>query len=512
MCNDHGTQDTVCPFIYILSYYERYGSLNHCSLTIDGPLSLLYRGVVMYNFQFGNQWIGKCFVCKKEDDEYNTSRLLCETCVERYNDHSFFVNVLKRLPSFFATILPEVKDIKEEDLHQGFKDILISSGHDRADAEPRRFFKSFFRRKLRLPCGQPSLFEVKSLAEFSGLGGVWTLDLSPYVWSGTLKDLKSWAVLSLAIERNIKHLALWTAGNAGLSLAKLVHRWNATAPEEERKTVYCLVDSSAPPEIVVALRALQCSVAPIATGAGAILSREHLFNVVNSLSDGNAEKDGYWQVTDGWDGMGPFMYSILARQALHFLRNNLEKKNIFKDAEIYIILPIGTGNLLLGFVKGMERVVETGGKRAKIVAAVPWGDHMMVPFLKEKVKSNGGPKIRSQPPEAPKLTGFYSPLSPCLWQLSRDDDFNHVDAVELIEVDLASQVEAAAHVLSPSGLTIAAEPSALLSFGALKDLAQIIKKEGKDPENSVALVVNSGFGIMEIKEQKFYTESIFAFR
>ena len=464
----------------------------------------------MTAIEFGNQWVGKCFVCENVSS-YRTDNLLCEKCVEKYDNLDFFRGVHKRLPSFFGTILPEVEGIPEKNLHKGFKDLFLGVSRDGINAVPRNLLEKVFKYKLLLPCGQPSLFEVKSLTEFSGLDAVWTLDLSPYIWSGTLKDLKSWAVLSLAIEHNIKHLALWTAGNAGFSLAKLVHRWNATVSETERKTVYCMVDAFAPPEIVVTLRSLQCRVAPIATGSGAILSREHLYNVVNSLA-GEEVKENYWQVTDGWDGVGTFMYSILAQQCLYFLQRELRRRKNLKNANIYIILPVGTGNLLLGFVKGMERVEGTGGKRAKVVAALPYGDHIMKPFLQKKGEPNGGPKMRSEPPEAPKLTGFYSPLSPCLWHLSRDQDFNHPNAVEFIEVDRASQIEVASHVLSPTHQTIASEPSALIAFGALKELSQIIRKEGKDQENSVALVVNSGFGLMEIKEQEFYTKSIFAFR
>lgn len=465
----------------------------------------------MAAIEFGNQWVGRCFVCGEVYPSYNTDNLLCQKCVEKYDSHDFFKGVHKRLPSFFGTILPEVEGIPDEKIHQGFKDLFISSGREGVNAGPRHLLEKVFPQELLLPCGQPSLLEAKSLTEFSGLGGAWTLDLSPYIWSGTLKDLKSWGVLSLAIEHNIKHLALWTAGNAGFSLAKLVHRWNATVSEAERKTVYCLVDSSAPPEIVVTLRSLQCSVAPISTGSGAILSKEHLYHVVNSLASGKA-KENYWQVTDGWDGVGTFMYSLLARQSLYFLQRELGKNESLKSADVYIILPVGTGNLLLGFIRGMECVEKAGGKRAKVVAALPYGENIMKPFLPKTEELNGGPKMRSEPPEAPKLTGFYSPLSPCLWHLSLDQDFGHMNAVEFIKVDRASQIEAAAHVLSPAYRSVASEPSAMIAFGALKELAQKIRKEGKNQENSVAMVVNSGFGLMEIKEQEFYTKSIFAFR
>lgn len=455
-------------------------------------------------FQFGAQWQSRCFVCGASDPQYRTNKRLCEQCVERYRHHRFFRDV-SDLTSCFATFMPETEGITERAMHQGFNDLLLGSGD--GGVGPIKLLKRAFPSGMPLPCGQPVLFPMKRLAQFAGFGGMWALDLSPYIWSGTLKDLRSWAVLSLAIEHRINHLALWTAGNAGYSLAKLVHRWNATVPNKERKTVYCLVDAFAPPEMVVTLRSLQCRVASISTGSGTILLREQLYHVVASLTD---EHKNYWQVTDGWDGVGVFMYSLLARQCFHFLRNKLREVRKLELADVYIILPLGTGNFLLGFIRGMEQI---GEGRAKVVAALPYGDHMMIPFLPTETEMNDRPRMRRDAPEAPKLTGFYSPLSPCLWHLAQDRDFDHLGAVEFIEVDRAAQIEAAARVLGPAEvMTVAAEPSALIAFGALKQLAQRIRDHGKDLERSVALVVNSGFGIMGMKEQEFYTKSIFAFR
>ncbi len=458
-------------------------------------------------FSFSKQWQARCFLCGASYERYRTDDRHCKQCQDRYRQHKFFRDV-SDLASCFATIMPEAEGINERLLRRGFRDLFLGSSVGDSDLILRMLFgKGVFSHELSLPCGQPVLFEIKHLAQFAGFKSAWTLDLSPYIWSGTLKDLRSWAVLSLAIEHRIKHLALWTAGNAGYSLAKLVHRWNATVQDERmRKTVYCLVDAFAPPEMVVTLRSLQCRVAPISTGSGAILSREQLYHVVASLA--GAPKN-YWQVTDGWDGIGVFMYSLLARQCLHFLRNQLRAQRL-ASADIYIVLPLGTGNLLLGFVRGMERV---GEGRAKIVAAVPYGDHMMIPFLPKEAEVNDRPRMRRVAPVAPKLTGFYSPLSPCLWHLTQDRDFGHLGAVEFIEVDRAAQIEAAARVLCPAEtMTIAAEPSALIAFGAVKQLAQRIRDHGRNPGNSVVLVVNSGFGIMGVEEQEFYTKSIFAFR
>lgn len=267
-------------------------------------------------FVFGTQWRGRCFVCGASYPRYHTDDRLCSQCVDRYRKHGFFRDVFD-LKACFVTILPEAIGIPERALQRGFTDLFLGSGE--ADSDPLRLSEEkTFPRDPQLPCGRPVLFEADPLARFSGFKHAWILDMSPYLWSGTLKDLKSWAVLSVALEHNIRHLALWTAGNAGLSLAKLVHRWNvAQQDEQKRRIVHCLVDTMVPPEVVVGLRSLQCRVAPISTGAGAVLSREQLYNVVVSLVDG---VDSYWQVTDGWDGVGVFMYSLLARQTIFWLR------------------------------------------------------------------------------------------------------------------------------------------------------------------------------------------------
>lgn len=175
-----------------------------------------------------------------------------------------------------------------------------------------------------------------------------------------------------------------------------------------------------------------------------------------------------------------------------------------------MVLPLGTGNLLLGFARGTEWA--KGERQCKLVAAVPFEDNVMTPFFPIEREVIGLPRMRRVKPVAPKLTGFYSPLSPCLWHLTQNRDFSDRRAVEFVEVDRASQIEAAARVFAlTGGEAVASEPSALIAFGALKQLSQQIRDHGMKPEQSVVLVVNSGFGIMGAEEQEFYTKSIFAF-
>lgn len=456
-------------------------------------------------FEFGTQWRSRCFLCGAVSPKYRTDDRLCKECVDRYRKVRFFDDV-HDLKECFVTVLPDIEGFPYQALRRQFSDVLLGSGRTLSD--PADLFAGVFPNRPSLPCGQPVLFEAEPLARFAGLGNVQVLDLSLYLWSGTLKDLRSWAVLAVAIEKNIRDLAVWTAGNAGYSLAKIVHRWNAMQPDErQRKIVHCLVDTTAPPEVVVTLRSLQSRVAPISTGSGAILSRDQVYHVVASLGELD---DGYWQVTDGWDGVGVFMYSLLARQSLFGLRAALEDAR-FEPDMTYVVAPLGTGNLLLGFIRGMEN--HAVGNRHKLVAALPFGDNMMTPFLFGGTNTDSRVRMRRVEPVAPKLTGFYTPLSPCLWHLAQNRDFSDTRSVDFLEVDLAAQIEAAARIFAlPAGKAIACEPSALIAFGSLKQLSQRIRDYGGHPERCAALVVNSGFGIMGIDEQRFYTESIFAFR
>ncbi|TSC71870.1 MAG: hypothetical protein G01um101438_873 [Parcubacteria group bacterium Gr01-1014_38] len=466
-------------------------------------------------FEFDtDQWQAWCLLCgRSRGVPYNTADSLCPDCVEQYQDARFFRRILRsNLALSFTTIIPEPKRIPADLFTRGCKDLFLRKSRGLL-RDPWDLLPYLFPADLRIPCGQPALFKMPHLAQFAGLGQTWVLDMSTYGLSGTHKDLRSWAVLSKAIEHDIKHLALWTAGNAGLSLTRLVKRWNATVPPRQRKTVYCLMDDSVPDEIRLELRGPYCWTAELSTGSGAILSRDQLYNMVAAMSGGKAEREGYWQVTDGWDGVGLFMYSLLAQQCIKFLRDELRKTKQ-EESKVYVILPIGTGNILFGFIRGMERF---GAGRAKLVAALPYGDHMMQSFVppeerEEEDEADGGPRrMGLAEPEAPKLTGFYSPLAPCLWKLTQTKDFNNLEFVERIEVDRAAQLEVAARLQGPDDATmIDAEPSALIAFGALKELARRIRKDGRgeNPEDSIVLVVNSGRGLMGPAEWAISKRSI----
>src|SRR6185295_12857079 len=76
-------------------------------------------------------------------------------------------------------------------------------------------------------------------------------------------------------------------------------------------------------------------------------------------------QDDYWEVTDGWDGVGILMYRLLARQVCTHER------------PAYIVLPVGTGDLFCGFFLGRQDAIDANEiteEDCRIVAVIPRGN------------------------------------------------------------------------------------------------------------------------------------------
>lgn len=456
--------------------------------------------------EFPEDWSGFCFICSNQEDSYSTRDRLCKTCLRTLETVPFFKNV-PNASEYFVSVLPHKKGppTREELQTKRYSDLLLR-GAGTAGKLVHPFEKSPEKREnilsdYGLQCGQPVVWRSDVLTSYGGFESVRVLDLSRYLWSGTLKDLRSWAILAVAINHNIKHLALWTAGNAGFSLARLVYAWNASAPSDQQIQVHCIVSPYTQPETLVVLRALQCRVLPVSTESGLIMAAGQIYNLIESMMD---EPESYWHVTDGWDGVGIYMYRLLALQAIHL------------ETPDYVIVPVGTGDLLLGFHLGNQDL----GPAAKLVGAIPLADdeatNVIDPFRPKTASDHERDtrKVRRVRPIAPKLTGFYSPLSPCLWHLVRESEgFGDKQRVEFVDVDRGEQIEVGARLMSPFAKNqVASEPSALIAFGALKRLRDKAEEYGKDPKQLKVLVVNSGFGLIGASEVELYSRSIFQFR
>lgn len=352
-----------------------------------------------------------------------------------------------------------------------------------------------------LRCGHPTLHDLGDLSHAFGFDGrVTVCDMSTYHWSGTLKDPKSWAVVRCAVDSGIRHLGVWTAGNAGFSLANIVNAVNCGLKYKDRINVYCY---SFPNELTPQLKSFLTTFGARVVEfkkppKGVAYSPATIRKMLNAELKLSISGDEFWDVTDGWDGVGVYMYRLLARQLC-----------IHRRPE-YIVVPVGTGSLLFGMHLGLADCVNGGLIKTgacKLVGAVPFGKSIIENFRGFGIGiPHIGAKKGTRPPLAPKLHTIYTPLL-----LVLHSALSSSLGTTLIQVSKENQ-DAAKMVLDLNGtLKITSEPSALVAFGALLVLANIDKetgvstrtanRAGTNPElmahfnNADIVVVNSGAGI-----------------
>ena len=177
-----------------------------------------------------------------------------------------------------------------------------------------------------LKCGHPLCFRGKRLQDYTDSSQVYVLDMAGYYWSGTLKDPRMWSCINIAKEKNVRIIWAWTAGNAGLALARIATAANAFLQPDERFQVYLFYDSTD--------TAMQQDVLPILKGAGSVLipvsnPKDVVYSPLELLQkikpeihrvvwDKLINAKAFWDITDGWDGAGSVDYRRLFLQA--FLR------------------------------------------------------------------------------------------------------------------------------------------------------------------------------------------------
>jgi cysteine synthase len=327
----------------------------------------------------------------------------------------------------------------------------------------------------------PLVYRSPRLQVWSTLPEIFVLDMATYPFTNTLKDAKSWAVVNLAIERGISSIIAYTAGNAGLSLAKLVYELNLRT--SGNRTVYSLVDDSISANIRMVLTAWGSETQKLTRHQGPhVVVPSEVWRTLNARLYPSLSSDeptpGTWHVSDGWDGVGTLMYRILIGELLQRL-----------DFD-FVVAPLGTGNLLLGAYLG----IRDSKSSARLVAAMPTGDNLLRAFDRSQDK----PSKPSENAVAPKLAGAYTPLARCIDYLHKEKK------IDVIEVSRQMQQEAFEHL----GYSIASEPSALISFGALqgfaarKGLVQLIARRNAEGQGggSRTLVINSGSGVFDERE------------
>ena len=223
------------------------------------------------------------------------------------------------------------------------------------------------------------------------------------------------------------------------------------------------------------------------------------------------EESSYWHVTDGWDGVGLMTYRLIAAQVIRDLCSLLSPT---ASEPINIVLPVGTGDLLVGFYLGLKDCEQAGLSSLgswRLIGALPAGANILANIRQrtmhgivqqtEKLSHAGSPVM-------PKLKGLYTPLAPCITRIEKEG------AVEFVAVTETDQLRAGRQVLC-GGIDdgVVAEPSALATFAALPHLGHPMS--GRHTTNGPSynssqrtLIVNSGLGVLGRAEEIFLAAAL----
>jgi hypothetical protein len=356
--------------------------------------------------------------------------------------------------------------------------------------------------------GSPIIHELPSFASWSGFRDVLVMDMSPYWPTGTLKDAKSWPVINEALSGNASHLVVYTAGNAGLSLARLAYCANRA--RNGTLKVIALVGGNLPSAVRWELSTAGCTILPLAAASGAfpIVDTRAVWRIMHSLIDRTSSDEpipSVHHVTDGWDGYGVGMYRALFAQTLR--RVNVD----------YLVVPAGTGNLLVGAALALRDLAAAGiSTKTRLVAAGPYPENIKQACMEHKMPYSRRFRVTTEEDAVmPKLAGTYSPLIPCVSHLLSKNE------LLFVEVSRTMQNAAATYMASwDRDARILAEPSAFAGFAALvgdgrlpglREFAQGSEAPSEyrvvPPLDSTVLVVNTGFGVVGDEDHKFLAEA-----
>lgn len=466
----------------------------------------------------------KCFLCEEEHPVFDTVSRVCDCVRPRgfpSSELSCYVTILPEPQGYSVHDLPGLWTAEPQDVFAlGIGSLVADHPGLAAGREGARpgagagtalpYPADHLNDRFQLRCGNCVLHGSPNLADATGFEQVLVLDMGAYHWSGTLKDPRSWAILNTAFSCGIKSISVWTAGNAGLSLARMAYALNRRLPMEQRIQIYAIVDSDVAPEIRTQLRLWQCEVLDVFRQDKPVLNPEEIKSLVAARLRRvrrHLDESSYWHVTDGWDGVGLLMYRYIAAQVLRDVTALAGSAG--RDSQpLNVVVPVGTGDLLLGFYLGLKDCEAAGliqPKRCRLLGAVPAGSNILGNIRQRSIPANGsGHRERAAAPAAPvmpKLTGTYTPLAPCLARIEQEG------TVTFIAVSEADQLRAGRQILS-GGIDdgIPCEPSALAAFAALPHLNGR-SNEAAEPGQPWAyqstqqvLVVSSGLGVLDRRE------------
>jgi threonine synthase len=177
--------------------------------------------------------------------------------------------------------------------------------------------------KLKYKSGNTPLIKIDSLCERFNLDNILIKDESKNPF-GTFKDRISEFIIKKAIDKHIGKLAIITAGNAGYSLSKFAEGTNIK--------VVCLIDKSFRNSTKKKLQEVTYKLIEVDLSKN-ILKPEQVI----SLARENDE-EVIWDVTNGYHEV----YESIIQE-------------IKKENPDYVIIPVGSGEGLVGLYSGINK-------------------------------------------------------------------------------------------------------------------------------------------------------------
>lgn len=459
------------------------------------------------------QLIGRCLSCGTTTD-YDPNERFCSG-----NPDCFSNNFPLAERVNYVTILPERRthngsplqrlELESSLVRFYLRDELVRPWSEDLDPLPYLpFEEDLLATEYDFSLGSARVYEVPQIAAWPRFQTLLTLDMSTYRPTGTLKDPKSLAVINCALKADVTHLVAYTAGNAGMSLAKLAYEVNQQ--RQKKLSVIALVGNDVAANVTSRLSACGCKVIPMPSASGAfpIVDTREMWAKVHAHIDHTNSEDpiaSVWHVTDGCDGVGIGNYRAIFGRTL--LRVPVD----------YLVVPAGTGNLLIGAALAIDDVAKIQPiPRTRLIAAVPQRHNIKQACIEQKMPyERRFHVVNEDDPVMPKLAGVFSPLIPCVSYLLHEGRVTFIEVSRKMHEGCASWIAG----LDPP-YRILAEPSALAGFaalvgdGTLPGLRELISAQETPSEyrsvplgNARVMVVNTGFGTIGNNEYKFLADA-----
>jgi hypothetical protein len=432
---------------------------------------------------------GRCICCPSRTDFHVYDRFCTN---DACSSHSF----TRGEQRLYVTIVPERRADYAGKAAVDYGFLQHPGGKAREISERARQLLPYTTDHLAehgLHLGKPLLYRSSRLEAYTKLAEVWVLDMSGYLWTNTLKDARSWAIVNIAHELGIRMLALYTAGNAGMSLAKVAYA--ARRVLDQPLDVYALFPEGVDPEIRTQLRAWGCRPIIPKSDFKRILDHRDVWRWVNieiSGNDSEVPPERAWHVTDGWDGVGVLMYRLLFAEAC---------ANVHPD---FAVVPLGTGNLFLGTYLALTDIFGPAAAQRLIGALPPPPNNILANFDADRPVAEGA-DIGTMP----KLVGRYSPLTPAVKYVVQTLGAKLITVTPRMHREM-SEFLARDYLVDRADPLVAFEPSAAAAAAALvgvensPGLRELIEQaRTSDVRSARVLIANTGLGVLGSKEFEF---------